>query len=63
MVATNGCYSGLLNLIGWAFRDIGNTDKALSCYDNSLRIVPFHNAAVWHVSILAFEKAKTMGIV
>ena len=52
-----------LNLLGWAYKDIGNTDKVLRCFYNTLRIVPFHNAAVWHVSILAFEKAKKMGIV
>ena len=51
-----------LNLLGWAYVNMGNVDKAINCFQTSLRLRLFHNAAIWQVSILAFEKAKKMNM-
>ena len=43
------------NLLGWVYKEQGHIDKAFECFRKSLKIQPFHNAAVWHVCFLICE--------
>ena len=41
-----------LNLLGWVYKDIGNTQKAVDCFVKSLKLQPENNAAYWHLCFL-----------
>lgn len=38
-----------LNLLGWAYKDLGHINKAFETFKKSLEVKPVHNAAVLHM--------------
>ena len=47
-----------LNLLGWAYRQEGQVEKAKECFKKSILERPLHNAAYWHCCFLALEILK-----
>ena len=45
-----------LNLLGWAYNNEGQTDKAFQCFQSSLSLQKFHNAAYWHICMMVNSK-------
>ena len=44
-----------LNLLGWLYKVNGLYDRAEECFHRSLEIKLNHNAAFWHICVMAFE--------
>ena len=45
-----------LNLLGWAYNNEGQVDKAFQCFQRSLSLQKFHNAAYWHICMMVNSK-------
>ena len=45
------CY----NLLGWVYKEQGDTVRAMECWKKSIEVKPLLNAAFWHIAILCFE--------
>ena len=43
------------NLLGWALKERGNTERAMWCFLESLKTVKSHNVALWHLMIMLNE--------
>ena len=41
-----------LNMLGWVFKDRGDDDRAMECFQKSMKIQPTYNAACWHLCFL-----------
>lgn len=48
-----------LNLLGWAYNQEGQVEKAKECLKKSIPERPLHNAAYWHCCFLAFDRLKS----
>ena len=45
------CY----NILGWVYKEQGNTARAMECFKKSTEEKPFHNAAFWHIAFWCME--------
>ena len=44
-----------LNILGWIYRTNGCLDKAVSCFEKSLKTEHTHNAAYWHLCFVFLD--------